>query len=458
MQKEVQAEMRHVYWKLCVVLMILAALAILPVACGGEEETTTTASPTTTTGPTTTAASTTETSTATTLGGKDTIVVGAARPISGTLSVYEENALGVIYKMWAEEVNAEGGIYVAEYGKKMPVEMKVYDDQSDLEMCMTLLEKLMVEDKVDFVLSPASTAFVFAAANVANEHGYLLIAGEAGAKSIEEILPDLPMFFGLLSYSDHYDMPTLCDICTEVGVKTLAMVYVDDLHGLEYSEVMRSEAEKAGIELVYDEQIPMATADFSQIIRQVEATNADCFLVCCYPDQNFPLVAQMIQLNYSPKMLVLGPGGTFGVFPAAMGGEGGLEQGYQVVDGVCGYGVWSKNSSPALAELHDKLLARVGSDAGMNYYGYAYFVAALDMLKQAIEKAGTLDNAKVAEVLKTEHFETVLGDTWFDNQILAQECYAGQIGQWQNGVIEVIDPGDKRTAEPIYPKAAWPGQ
>ena len=35
---------------------------------------------------------------------------------------------------------------------------------------------------------------------------------------------------------------------------------------------------------------------------------------------------------------------------------------------------------------------------------------------------------------------------------------AGQIGQWQNGVIEVIDPGDKRTAAPVYPKPPWPGQ
>ena len=456
--------MKRHYWRLCVLFMVLAVLVVLPVACGDDDETATTAGPSTTAGPgdtagsTSTVASTTEASTDTTLGGKDKIVIGAARPISGILSVYEESALGPIYKLWAEEVNAEGGIYVEEYGKKLPVEMKVYDDQSDLDTCMTLLEKLMVEDKVDFILSPASTAFVFAAANVANDHGYLLIAGEAGARSIEGLLPDFPMFFGLLSYSDHYDMPALFEIYKEVGVKTVAMIYVEDLHGLEYAEVVRAEAENAGIKLLYDEQVPMATADFAPILRNVQATNADSLLACCYPDQNFPMVGQMLQLGYSPKMLVLGPGGTFGVFPAAMGGEGGVEQGYGVVEGICGYGVWSKNSSPALAELHDKLLAWVGSEANMNYYGYAYFVAALDMLKQAIEKAGTLDNAKVAEVLKTEHFQTVLGDTWFDGQLLAEECYAGQIGQWQNGVIEVIDVGEKRTADPIYPKLAWPGQ
>jgi hypothetical protein len=33
--------------------------------------------------------------------------------------------------------------------------------------------------------------------------------------------------------------------------------------------------------------------------------------------------------------------------------------------------------------------------------------------------------------------------------------HPGEIGQWQNGVFEVIDPGKKRTAEPIFPKPPW---
>ncbi len=69
-----------------------------------------------------------------------------------------------------EDVNADGGIFVAEYGKKLPVEMKVYDDQSDMDTSMRLLTKLIEEDKVDFVFAPTSTAFLFAAAGVANAH------------------------------------------------------------------------------------------------------------------------------------------------------------------------------------------------------------------------------------------------------------------------------------------------
>ena len=80
-------------------------------------------------------------------------------------------------------------------------------------------------------------------------------------------------------------------------------------------------------------------------------------------------------------------------------------------------------------------------------------------------EAGTLDQPTIREVMATSMYDTVLGRTWFDmfgegGGLLAIECHAGEIGQWQNMVPEVIDPpniyGEKRTATPIYPKPTWP--
>ena len=50
-----------------------------------------------------------------------------------------------------------GSIYVKEYGKKMKIELKVYDDTSDLSTMTRNLEKAIVEDQVDFILPPVST-------------------------------------------------------------------------------------------------------------------------------------------------------------------------------------------------------------------------------------------------------------------------------------------------------------
>ena len=59
-------------------------------------------------------------------------------------------------------------------------------------------------------------------------------------------------------------------------------------------------------------------------------------------------------------------------------------------------------------------------------------------------------------MLATEKFDTVLGKTWFENGLLSKDCHMGEIGQWQNGVYEVVGPTDKATAEFMYPKPAWP--
>ena len=57
--------------------------------------------------------------------------------------------------------------------------------------------------------------------------------------------------------------------------------------------------------------------------------------------------------------------------------------------------------------------------------------------------------------MATSHFNTVLGDTWYENGLMAKESHPAEIGQWQNGVIELVG-GNKTTADLIYPKPAWP--
>ena len=168
---------------------------------------------------------------------KDKIVIGAARSLSGPLAVVEGAAFGPIFKMWVDEVNADGGIYIKEYDKKLPIETLIYDDKSDLGTMTRLLEKLIVEDKVDFVFPPCSTAMLFAAAPIANKYGYILMGAEGGATKLKEIVSGLPYFFSTLNFSDHNQVPVLVDGMARLGVKTAAIVFIADLHGVEYSGV-----------------------------------------------------------------------------------------------------------------------------------------------------------------------------------------------------------------------------
>ena len=157
-----------------------------------------------------------------TVAAKDKIVIGQAISLSGPQAPAVQMSGGPIYELWVEEVNKQGGIYVKEYGKKLPVELKRYDDKTDIGTMANLIEKLIIEDKVDFIFPPWGTAWLFAAAPIANKYGYILIGGPGGAMKLKDL--DLPYFFQVLNFSDT-QAPALAAIFKEVGVKSAAVVY-----------------------------------------------------------------------------------------------------------------------------------------------------------------------------------------------------------------------------------------
>jgi len=422
-------------------------------ACGEEEETTTTAAGETTTtaaGETTTtaAASTTTVSAGPEPPAADKIRIGAARPISGVNAIFEEAHFGPAYKLWVQDTNAAGGLEVA--GKKLPIEMTVYDDQSDLDQSMRLLTKLMQEDKVDFVFAPCSTAFLFAAAGVTNANNYMLMSSEGGATTLEQEMAkgSLPLFFQVLNYSNHAQMPVFAEICKELGIKSASVAYIDDLHGIEYQAQAQIFLATAGIEIKSNTPLPPGIKDVSSLVNQWKEEASDVICSFQYPPENILTISTLIQQNYNPKAFLGGPGcSTQAIFDIWQG----------AADQIFFEGAWTYEQNADVKAYYDKLAAFVGGPGNVDFWGALIYKAQLDFFGQAIQQAGSIDQMKVVEVMRTAHFKTLMSDdTFFTNQLLDVSCYAGQIGQWQNGVPQVIDPGDKRTAAPIYPKQPWP--
>ena len=377
---------------------------------------------------------------------KDSIVIGGARPLSGPNQAIGDFAFGPIYNMWVEDVNAKGGIYVEEYGKKLPIELIIYDDTSDIGTMTMLLERLILEDEVDFLLSPCSTAFLFAASSIFDRYEYIFLGAEGGCTTLTAMLPELPWQFSVLNYSDHNQVPVMADLFVEWGVETVAYIYIADLHGIEYAHTAESEFLKKGITVVMSKSVPPYAADVELLLKEAKALEVDAFCVFAYPPTTLVVVPQAMAIDFNPKAIVLGPGGNFQFFSDMYGAE--------VLEGVSGFGAWNAKSSPAAAEFADKFNERwtVGL---ADWWGGLHYWAALQFFEQAIVEAGTLDQAVIRDVMATSTFDTVLGPTWFEGGVLAVECYAGQVGQWQSGIFEVIDPGEKRTADPIYPKPDW---
>jgi branched-chain amino acid transport system substrate-binding protein len=374
---------------------------------------------------------------------KDKIVIGQAIALSGPLAGGVAIAGGKIYEMWVEEVNKNGGIYVKEYGKKLPVELKRYDDKSDIGTMTNLLEKLIVEDKVDFVFPPWGTAWLFAAAPIANKYGYILIGGPGGALKLKEL--SLPYFFQVLNFSET-QAPALADIFKEVGVKSVAMIYRGDLHGVEYGNAMVPFFKKRGIEVKVNKSFPPEIKDLSPLLKEAKSLGVDAFCSACYPGGGMLLTGQSMELgiNFNAFFLTVLP-----FSPSLYRGTFGVEG----VEGVMGGGAWNAKSSPGAKELVDKFVKRFKVET--DYWGGLYYWSSLQHFQQAIEKAGTLNQKKIRDIMAKERFNTALGPFWYDKDRYFVN-HPGEIGQWQKGVFEVIDPGKKRTAPPLYPKPPWP--
>lgn len=379
---------------------------------------------------------------------KAKIRIGAARPLSGPAAIVGNSGFGPIMAMWKDEVNAKGGIYVKQYGKRLPVEIIIYDDKSDLGTMTRLIEKLILEDKVDFLFPPVGTAFLFAAAPIANKHGYLLMGAEGGATSLKEIIAGLPYFFSVLNFSDHYQVPVLADLFAEIGVKTAAILFIADLHGIEYSSVAVPLFAMKGIDVKMVKSVPQGIKDLSSILKEAKAANVDALCSFQYPDENILATMQSMEIGFNPKAFITGPGANFGFYKQIFGQDG--------VEGIMGFGAWNAKSSPGCKEFADKFQARYG-DQIADWWGHNLYWAGLQFWQQAIEKAGTLNQKKIRDIFATEKFNTILGPTWFDEKhLLAKECHTGEIGQWQKGVFEVVGPKNKATSPFLYPKPPWP--
>lgn len=376
---------------------------------------------------------------------KDKIVFGQAISVTGAFAQTTAAATNV-YDMWIEEVNAAGGLYLKGYDKSLPIELIRYDDGSDVNATVALLEKLIVEDKVDLLLPPGNTDMLYNAAPVANNHGYILLGGPGGALKLKEIIAGLPYFFSVLNFADT-QVPVLADILTEIGVQKVAMVYVQELMGIEYSNVAIPDFALKGIDVVMVKNIPIGTTDFSALFAEAATNQVDAFVAFTYPNESFAMVGQA-QASHTNFKALFAAVGMANPVPCRdtpkFGGAIGIE-------GIMGAGAWNPKTSAGAKAFDDKYMARWGASPA--YWGPLMYYSGMQFMQQAIEQAGSLDQAKIREIMATTTFDTSMGPMYFTGGF--NQTHPGEIGQWQSGVFEVIDPGVKRTAAPIYPKPSW---
>jgi branched-chain amino acid transport system substrate-binding protein len=104
------------------------------------------------------------------------------------------------YEMWVKEVNAAGGLKLGD--KRVPIEVVQYDDRSSAEEASKALDRLITQDKVDFILPPWGTGLNLAVGPIFNKAGYPQLAATAVTDRAPELAKRWPNSFWLLGTSN----------------------------------------------------------------------------------------------------------------------------------------------------------------------------------------------------------------------------------------------------------------
>jgi len=412
---------------------------------------------------------------------KDVITIRGVRPSTGPNAIFEQTSFGPQYRMWVDEINQEGGVYIKSLDRRVPVDVKVYDDGSDIAKTTQLFEQIVASEKPDIVIAPEGTASLFACSPIAQKYDYLLLAAEGGAKELEKYLEQNKNTYSILSYSET-QVPALVKFIDEVGIKSVYCVFVDDLHGTEYWGATKPALDKIGV--TYNEGVPIpldGNFDPDAVVNAAMQSGADAFLCYTYPPGSIPITMSAAKLGYNPNMYLVGPGGCYDFFSLSVFGDPSNVS----LDGMIGWGAWNEKSTAhgsKAKEYSDHFReywqdkgwfwknpdGSFNPDAGDNtvfqdWWGHICYYSVMQILQQSLENAGELmddgriNNLTLVDYIKDATFETVMhSELKFTNNILTDDMYLGNIGQWQGGVFEVIDNDYRRTADPVYPKPQWP--
>jgi branched-chain amino acid transport system substrate-binding protein len=384
--------------------------------------------------------------TAQSAGCPDAIRIGMVFPMTGREGrpgTYQVEGI----RLAMELINAKGGVYVKECGKRLPFKEILYDDQSDQGRSVQLVERTMSSDNVVAVIGAYSSVLGQAQSVVADRYQVPWISPGAGASMIYS--QGRKWIFGVLSPVDLLGYTTMKFLGSLVdqgkldkGLKIAIAVENTD-HGKDYVEgVNRWIKEHPGaFKVVFNESFQMGGADFSGILQRMKVANADIFLSDAHLQDYIAMQRQYTQMGLRHRMVSFGARGPEEPARKALG---------PAADYIFA-GLWWHKDLPypqvkAFVQEHKKKYQR---EPDSYYPATAY--DSVRALAAAIESAGSLNRTSIRNALR----KVRLTDSLLPGQVLQFPANGQVLAPFvivQNkpgGKVDFVYPEDSRTGEVV---------
>jgi branched-chain amino acid transport system substrate-binding protein len=378
------------------------------------------------------------------------IVIGA--PLS-TAFLYGWDAERAI-KLAAEEINAKGGVTVGK--EKRPFKVEVMDTR-DLEPgvptsdALLVVEKLILEKNADFIVGgPVRSEAALAAMDLLSKYKKvsILTTGVLTPAYHKRVEAEYDKFKYCFRISGEVGwmvvgefIPCLMDIKAKYSLNRLFIMIQDVAHARAGGDLVSKLATEKGWEVLGKEVYPTGTTDFSVGLLKAKKENAQVILIW----MDMPETSILLKQWYDMKVPAI-PYGT--IISAAE--EPGFWKATEGKGEYCMASVVNAGNAPSKAtpwtmkfvEAYQKRW-KVEPEG----YGTSSSYMAVYTLKDAIERAGSLDSGAVVAALEKTDLMGVYGRIKFNpknHQVIPSvdpnEGAVGTIFQWQKGKRVVVFP------------------
>ncbi len=381
----------------------------------------------------------------------DTITLGAAVSLSGKYTT-AGNHTRKGYDLAVKRINEMGGVKVG--GKSYKLAIKYYDDESTPARGAQLVERLIQQDGIKYMLGPYSSGLTKAIAPVTEKYKIPMVEGNGASRSLFN--KGYRYLFAVLSTSEQY-LAEAINLAGELAkmdgkdpksVK-VAIVVENDPFSLDVRAGVVDDAKRWGMKVVIDDKLPKELNDMGATLTKVKALKPDLLVVSGHSKGAALVTRQVAEMKVDVPMLAITHCESAKVTDKEKFGDNAEHT-------LCAT-QWASTMS-----YEDKWFGSAADyaktfEAEYDYvppYQAAESTAAVLVYADALARAGSFDTEAVREALSKTEIQTFYGNVLFDTtgKNIAKPMALRQI---QNGKYVVVAPLAWAAAEVIHPRPKW---
>jgi len=360
-------------------------------------------------------------------------------------------------KLWAETVNADGGVFVKPYGKKIPVKLIAYDDQSSTATAATLYDHLITQDKVDLLVADSSSVLTSVAVPLAREHKMLLF--DQTGTGMTFFTKDNPYIVLLTDpVSNLWPQNALQFLVKDgpkLGIKRVAMIYATNDFTASQASGFRDGIKGTSLELVYDHGVPTNTSSYTVLLQNIKNAHPDAVIELGYPNNDIAFLRDMQSSGVNFKWV-------FAVYP-------GLETDLLLKDvGVKGMQYvftyvpssvfkYQPNFGMNLDQYREAWVNKYHETTDFGFNAVAGYTTGL-ILEKTLATTGSMDQLALRDAVFALSGKLKTVDGTFelrnDGAQIGEITPLGQVMPEKGGGVEfaLIYPPSVANAKPVYPR------